>query len=1594
MSQNVEGFGKLLLSMQSKGSFSLNVEKANITLGSHGEMNFFKNCTFNINSANPQEIFNDTFREPLKKLYKESGYTQPILIIIDALDEESPGYESISSMLASFANDPDLPKLFHIIITTRPENRVLRYFPNSNSNFKYCDLIDDIPVNIDDINEYVKKKLEWVKLDTKISNDLAYKISESSKGNFLYCVLLVHDLIQRLPEISSILENELPEGLAGLYNEFLNRIFGANANEWNNIYSDLFGLIAIQQGEGFTGLLLKKMVKYINKDHNVKAELETVKQFIDGNFDNFPGEGIPQGPFQIFHKSFIDFLLDEENNKSYHIDTLKIHKIVIDYCLANIQQINDNNLDWNNKEDYFLKYMAYHLSEIIELSICEKNKKTARDSIIYYKEQEQKYLQFLYQLSRSNTYKKSLYERFSDKDLVLAVIQHAISAAATSDDASAIAEFMIMHTDIVSETRRYSPLEEFIKTLDLKNALRVADLYDIQTSSLWYLLLAWELADRGNIEDVKKTLHILSKKDIVTIDSNLLPVHFIILISIYNIDKSVVDSLFRKLFKNRTLLLLFDLIKDEYNKNSIDVPLSDLNIETHFINIINIIAQALTKVDPVRAEELFDRAIKIAEDGSIGFDKPKVMCTIAQALTKIDPVRAEELFDRAIKTSEDLGPPHQSRALGTIAQALTKIDLVRIDLLDKAIIVAEKISDPKYQSSALGTIAQALTKIDPVRAEELFDRSIKIAENTSNVGYKSNALGTIAQALTKIDLVRIDLLDKAIIVAEKISDPDHQSNALGTIAQALTKIDPVRAEELFNRIIKIAEDGTTSRQLENLVTIAQALTKIDPVRAEGLFNKAIKISEELLHRDRISKTSEIIIETTKSSTLETIVQALTKVDPVRIDLLDKAIIVAEHISEELDISMELGTIAQALTKVDPVRAEGLFNRIIKIADNMSNVGYKSNALGTIAQALTKMDNNKARKIINGLLTKNETLLHYSNKSKAFNNLADTLSEIDPVRAVNLWDKAIIVAEKISDPKYQSSALGTIAQALTKVDPVRAEGLFNRIIKIAEDLSSDDQSSALGTIAQALTKVDPVRAEGLFNRIIKIAEDSSDVGYKSKALGTIAQALTKVDPVRAEELLNRAIKIAENMSKKLDRLKALGTIAQALTKVDPVRAEELLNRAIKIAENMSKKLDRLDRLKALETIAQALTKIDPVRAEELFNKIIKIAENTSNVGYKSNALGTIAQALIETNPARIDLLDKAITIAEKISDPNHQSSALGTIAQALTKIDPVRAEELFNRIIKIAEDLSPDDQPNAFGTISQALTKIDPVRAEGLLVRAIKIAELDIGFKQSNALGTIAQALTKIDPVRAEGLFNKIIKIAESSEVAESIDSFWYDLALQGIVRYRVQNIITQALTEIDPVKIGNLFDMAISNVKKLKGLGLFSSNSIVSGTIVQALTETNPARIDLLDKAITIAEKISDSNHQSSALGTIAQALTKIDPVRAEGLFNRIIKIAEETSTEQTRSKILSKILLTQVYSKFSIDIVEISKKILFNRDQFLYDLIFIFVNSGDNKKFKSFLIQSAYYVYSGYSVVGLLFPLYKDQSQLLLNKIDEIQII
>ncbi len=293
--------------------------------------------------------FSAAFYQPIQQLYA-SGYTKPILILIDALDE-AYSYTGRISLVHLLSRLEDLPGPVRFLVTTRPDPRLLRFFRTAPS----LDLVSDAPDGPAEVSTYVSHRLaaQLPSLDSAACQQLAARISAQAQGVFLAARLLLDDLLAHPERLAADDLLAHPEPLASaphlpglqklgdFYYDFLNRELGRDESLWFATYRPLLGLIAVSRGFGFTRLQLAALL-----DQDVDQPLRVCKQMLAGD--------LPDGPFRFFDRSFSDFLLTDPHNLDFHIPAGEMHRKITDYYLQTYRQ------DWMECDSYGLYHLVAH----------------------------------------------------------------------------------------------------------------------------------------------------------------------------------------------------------------------------------------------------------------------------------------------------------------------------------------------------------------------------------------------------------------------------------------------------------------------------------------------------------------------------------------------------------------------------------------------------------------------------------------------------------------------------------------------------------------------------------------------------------------------------------------------------------------------------------------------------------------------------------------------------------------------------------------------------------------------------------------------------------------------------------------------------------------------------------------------------------------------------------------------------------------------------------------------------------------------------------------------------------------------------------
>jgi hypothetical protein len=297
------------------GSSLTGVSIGRIDLGSGEELSFDRN-----------------FTQPLTRLYA-NGYAQPILLLVDALDEAQMYTGVRLPHLLSRLHD--LPALVRILASTRDDPDVLEFFQNVGR----LDLIFDAPSNVDDVRIYAKERLPKIStLNEARWREFAVQLATRAQGNFRYATQVLEELLAHPPATLPDLDSGLPETLGAFYNDSLMRKLGMDHQLWLESYEPLLGLIAVAQGEGLTAKHLVEMLVGFGlgagaliggqSEWDVRSALRDCNEYLFGE--------LSEGPFRLFHKSFADFLLEDTENVDYHIDAVAMHRRIAHYYLEKL----------------------------------------------------------------------------------------------------------------------------------------------------------------------------------------------------------------------------------------------------------------------------------------------------------------------------------------------------------------------------------------------------------------------------------------------------------------------------------------------------------------------------------------------------------------------------------------------------------------------------------------------------------------------------------------------------------------------------------------------------------------------------------------------------------------------------------------------------------------------------------------------------------------------------------------------------------------------------------------------------------------------------------------------------------------------------------------------------------------------------------------------------------------------------------------------------------------------------------------------------------------------------------------------------------
>jgi hypothetical protein len=283
--------------------------------------------------------------EPAQNL--KDDIVGPILIIIDALDECGTSRSRREILVFLTKHSSHLPVNFRIVVTSRPEQDIMRAVKENVQLVEVLDLQRQQDQARQDVDLYIHDRLkqEAEEFGGQL-NDLAYsKLSMMADGLFQWaftaCKFMLDDLgggltlRERFEKLCSLNPSGL-KGLDELYSSILRDKFRARNSEamarFHTVMAEVLGAAeplsfhSIHSIHHNTSDTLPEHLRCCDESTNViKLVLKEMGSLLVGALED-------ETPIRPFHTSFRDFLTNENRSKEWYINVDLVNPLMTLGC--------------------------------------------------------------------------------------------------------------------------------------------------------------------------------------------------------------------------------------------------------------------------------------------------------------------------------------------------------------------------------------------------------------------------------------------------------------------------------------------------------------------------------------------------------------------------------------------------------------------------------------------------------------------------------------------------------------------------------------------------------------------------------------------------------------------------------------------------------------------------------------------------------------------------------------------------------------------------------------------------------------------------------------------------------------------------------------------------------------------------------------------------------------------------------------------------------------------------------------------------------------------------------------------------------------
>jgi tetratricopeptide (TPR) repeat protein len=1192
-----------------------------------------------------QEAFNRVVLDPLNTIYG-NGFDKPITILVDSLDEALTfeGEKTIVDLLSAVQ---DLPEQVRFLLTSRPKIEALEPLQDRAVVYSLT-MGEGLQHSQEDVNQYVWQALkQQPELVAQLAPDLPQgsfvtTVSAKSDGNFLYVTYLLKMLAQGHLEITKTTLEQLPDGLDGIYREFLYRLVGRDKRTWRSQYAPVLGTLAIAQ-EALTREQLAGFTQMSKSE--VVGVLGELQQFLDVD-ESLPAS---QCTYAIYHRSLANFLQDEDRAGSYWCDAQEQHQRIVDYYRAGAKSWLER--DWTSiKDGYAFRYLPYHLKQagqhqdLCNLLTSSANwmhaKFTQHGSDEGYVTDLELALnafdkprlpEQLAQLVQLHTARQVIYHRasrYNDTDLRTLVwlggeakaIQHARLRPSASQRFDSL--WVIYSTQQAKGQPPNSAL--------LREMWEQAQLIDSEETRIVALgKIATALAQVGHRSEI--TTIITEAKNSLKLEANQIRATIESIRSVKGGGWGQLEA-----FKEfATILVQLRLFTEA---EEVVQAIAD---DDERANAFSRLAIALAQVGQ------FVKAEQIAQSIESSWERAEVLKHLAIALAQAGQLTKAEQIARSIEQDQT-----KTEAFSQLA-----IALAQAGQLTKAEQIAQSIEQDQTKAEAFSQLAIALAQA------EQFTQAKKLIQKICSSGTQVEALSQLATALMQArqQSEAVEVFAEAREIAQTIENYEARIQALSKLATALA-----HAEQKPEAVEIFAEARETAQIIEDSRERDKILCQLSITLAEvKYFTDAEQVAQTVEdYRDRAETLRQLAVALAQEEKQTNALTIFTEAGEI-----DQAINSSGSQAQSLrQLAFALAQVGQ-FNKAEQVAQaiQGSENRALVFKDlavNLIQLGYQSEAMTFFKKAEEIAQTNKSDSLLSKIslaLTQTEqfaeaervvlVIKNAESRALALNNLATALIQTEQQSEAVTF---LLKAEEIARNGKSNSALRIVARSLTKI------GKFTEAEQAALAISFlESRSEALKELVVALAWTEQ------FSEAKRLTQSIEAIGSRTSALKELVNALVRIGQFTEAEQLARSIEVPRS------RALALKGLASALAKAGRFTDAEQVAQFIDDSKIQS------------ETVTDLVQIRQTVEAEKGLTESSNVAQN---IKLEEKQLDVLEHSPVTATQA-INFEEALVAIG--LLELNEFLSILSEWTSAFEKVELGLSVTVLSEAVRIAGWVHPD-----------------------------------------------------------------------------------------------------------------------------------------------------------------------------------------------------------------------------------------------------------------------------------------------------------------